>query len=45
MIAAGEAAPDVDVWLAPNKRVRLHDLASPGEGIVLLFYLFDWSAT
>ncbi|MDQ3858689.1 MAG: hypothetical protein M3327_09625 [Actinomycetota bacterium] len=45
MIAAGELAPDVSVWLAPNERVRLHDLASPGEAILLLFYLFDWSAT
>ena len=45
MIAAGEPAPDVGVWLAPNQRVRLRELAPPGESILLLFYLFDWSAT
>ena len=45
MIAVGERAPDVELWIAPRQRVRLHDLAPPGEGILLLFYLFDWSAT
>jgi hypothetical protein len=45
VIAAGEPAPDVDVWLAPNVPVRLWELAPPGEAILLLFYLFDWSAT
>jgi peroxiredoxin len=45
VIGVGERAPDVEVWLAPNERVRLHDLAPPGEALLLLFYLFDWSAT
>ena len=45
MIAVGERAPDVRVWLAPNEPVRLADLAPAGEGLLLLFYLFDWSST
>ena len=45
MIGLGERAPDPDVWLAPRERVRLHALAPPGEGLLLLFYLFDWSGT
>ena len=45
MIGPGERAPDPDVWLAPKQPVRLHELAAPGEGLLLLFYLFDWSGT
>ncbi len=45
MIAAGEPAPDVEVWLAPNHPVRLLDLAAAGESLLVLFYLFDWSST
>ena len=45
MIAPGERAPDVDVWLAPNERTTVHELAPRGEAIFLLFYLFDWSST
>ncbi len=45
MIGPGERAPNVETWLAPNDRVRLHELAPPGEAILVLFYLFDWSAT
>ncbi len=45
MIQAGEPAPDVTVWLAPNEPVRLHELTPPGESLLLLFYLFDWSST
>lgn len=45
MIAVGSRAPDAHVWLAPRERVRLHELTAPGEAILLLFYLFDWSAT
>ena len=45
MIDAGGRAPDAEVWLAPRERVRLHDLTPPGEGFLLLFYLFDWSST
>ena len=45
MIAAGDRAPDVQVWLAPNEPVRLRDLAPAGEALLLLFYVFDWSST
>ena len=45
MIAAGERQPDAQVWLAPIEPVRLADLAPPGEALLLLFYLFDWSST
>jgi hypothetical protein len=45
VIAVGEPAPDARVWLAPHQPVRLHDLAPPGEALLLLFYLFDWSST
>ena len=45
MIAVGEKAPNPTLLAAPGEAVRLHDLAPPGEGILLLFYLFDWSAT
>jgi hypothetical protein len=45
VIGVGEAAPNVEIWLAPHRRVRLHELAPPGEALLLLFYLFDWSST
>ena len=45
MIAPGERVDDVQVWLAPNEPVRLSALAPASERLLLLFYLFDWSAT
>jgi peroxiredoxin len=45
VIAAGEPAPNPTLLAAPGETVRLHELTPPGEGILLLFYLFDWSAT
>ena len=45
MIGAGDALPDVRVWISPRKSVRLHELAPPGTAFLLLFYLFDWSST
>jgi peroxiredoxin len=45
VIEAGEKAPNPTLLAAPGETVRLHDLTPPGEGILLLFYLFDWSAT
>jgi hypothetical protein len=45
VIGPGERVPDVRVWLAPREPVRLHDLAQRGESLLLVFYLFDWSAT
>jgi peroxiredoxin len=44
VIAAGERLPDVPVWLRPNEPVRTHELAGP-KGVLLVFYLFDWSST
>ena len=45
MTAVGERAPNPQVWLAPNRPVRLLDLAPPGEALLVAFYLFDWSST
>jgi hypothetical protein len=45
VIDVGERAPNPQVWLAPRRPVRLHELAPAGEAILLLFYLFDWSST
>jgi hypothetical protein len=45
VIGVGERAPNAGVWLAPSEPVRLHELTPPGEAILLLFYLFDWSST
>ena len=44
MIGVGERAPDAQVWLAPNERMRLSELREAGA-YLLLFYLFDWSST
>ncbi len=45
MIGVGDRAPNPEVWLAPHEPVRLHELAPPGEALLLLFYVFDWSST
>jgi len=44
MLAPGERVPDVTVWTAPNERKTIRELAEGGRALVL-FYLFDWSAT
>jgi peroxiredoxin len=44
VIAIGERLPDVRVWLRPNETVTTRELAGP-KGTLLVFYLFDWSAT
>ena len=44
MLSVGDPIPDAAVWLGPREPVRLSALASEGP-ILLLFYLFDWSAT
>ena len=44
MIGPGERLPDVPVWLRPNEQVRTGELAGP-TGVLILFYLFDWSST
>ena len=44
MIAAGDRIPDARVWTTPNEHASLREIAAEGP-ILLLFYLFDWSAT
>jgi len=44
VLAVGEQIPDVHVWLAPQERVSLRELAAE-HSLLLLFYLFDWSST
>jgi peroxiredoxin len=44
MLAVGEQIPDVQIWLGPQERVSLNELAAE-QPILLLFYLFDWSST
>ncbi len=44
MLQVGERIPDVQVWLGPQERVFLSELAAE-QPILLLFYLFDWSST
>jgi len=44
MLAVGEQIPEVTVWLGPQERVALTELAAE-HSLLLLFYLFDWSST
>ena len=44
MLQVGEQIPDVQVWLGPQERVSLPELAAE-HSLLLLFYLFDWSST
>ena len=44
MLQVGEQIPDVRVWMAPREEVSLRALARE-RPLLLLFYLFDWSAT
>ena len=45
MVAVGDrVAPETAVWLGPNERVTLGDIVDSGP-VLLLFYLFDWTAT
>jgi peroxiredoxin len=44
MLGSGDQLPDVEVWTPSRERVSLRTLAGEGT-ILLLFYLFDWSAT
>jgi hypothetical protein len=44
VIGVGERIPDAKVWTTPNERAGLVEIAGEGA-ILLLFYLFDWSAT
>lgn len=45
MLGEGDRVPQVDVWLEPGAEpVRLDSLATDGP-FLLLFYLYNWSAT
>jgi hypothetical protein len=44
MLAVGEHIPDVQVWIGPRDPVNLPELAAE-KPLLLVFYIFDWSAT
>jgi len=44
MLAVGDSIPDVQVWLGPQDRMSLRNIAAEGP-VLLVFYLFDWSST
>jgi peroxiredoxin len=44
VLAIGEQIPDVQVWIGPQERVSLSELAAE-QPLLLLPYLFDWSST
>ena len=44
MLAAGDRFPDATVWTAPRTSASLRDVLG-GRAALVLFYLFDWSAT
>lgn len=44
MLAVGDRIPRATVFLGPNEPLTLHELVEDGPKL-LVFYLFDWSAT
>jgi hypothetical protein len=44
MLGAGDRIPDARVWTTPQESATLPQIVRDGP-ILLLFYLFDWSAT
>ena len=45
MLQVGEKAPlDAAVWVGPNEQHTFAEIVEDGP-ILLLFYLFDWTAT
>jgi hypothetical protein len=44
VLEVGDRIPDAEVWPAPNRPARLHELVASGPKL-LVFYLFDWSST
>ena len=44
MLSVGEQFPDAQVWMGPREPVSIRALAAETP-LLLLFYLFDWSAT
>jgi hypothetical protein len=44
MLGVGDQIPEALVWTTPQESATLQQLVADGP-ILLLFYLFDWSAT
>jgi hypothetical protein len=44
VLSVGEQFPDAQVWMGPREPVSIRALAAE-KPLLLLFYLFDWSAT
>jgi hypothetical protein len=44
VLSIGDVIPDARVWIGPQEPVSLRGLAAE-RPLLLLFYLFDWSAT
>jgi hypothetical protein len=44
VLGVGEQIPDAQVWMGPRERISLRELAAE-KPLLILFYLFDWSAT
>jgi len=44
MLTVGERVPDARVWTTPQESATIGELLADGP-MLLLFYLFDWSAT
>jgi hypothetical protein len=44
VLSAGDQVPNVEVWIGPREPVTVRGLAAE-KPLLLLFYLFDWSAT
>ena len=44
MLNVGDQIPGVRVWMGPQEPVSLRELAAE-KPFLLVFYLFDWSAT
>lgn len=44
MLSVGDSMPDAQVWLGPAEPISLLQVLEDGP-VLLLFYLFDWSAT
>ena len=44
MLQAGDQVHDATVFLGPNEPMTMRDLVEDGPKL-LVFYLFDWSAT
>jgi hypothetical protein len=44
MLAIGDRIPEATVWTAPREPAPLRELLG-GRATLVVFYLFDWSAT